>query len=283
MGANKIGDIQELCQIAMPSHGLITNIGHAHLEGFGNFEGVLRGKTELYDFLIKNNGIAFINSDDRILSKMAERFSHHKAVLYGKNSTHHVLENIPQSSHVKFKDKTGKLYQTHLVGEYNFSNIQAAQAIGYFFGISVADACDNICNYIPNNHRSQLVKGKTNHILVDAYNANPSSMLSAITAFDQNTKSHKTVILGDMLELGRHTITKHQEIIDLVKKSQIHQIILCGKNFGKVKKTTAMLHFETTEELKKWMKDHPIQKSYILMKGSRGMKLEKLIDTLQNQ
>lgn len=282
MGANKIGDIAELCQIAEPSHGFITNIGYAHLEGFGGFEGVLRGKTELYDFLLKNKGTVFINSEDDILSNMAKRFPVDKLQLYGAKSELHFLEFIPHNTFVKFKTLEGKTYETALIGKYNFSNIQVAQMMGHFFNISITDTCEAIVNYVPQNNRSQIIEGKTNRILADAYNANPSSMQSALENFAKSPEPHKMVILGDMFELGTYALQKHQEVIDFLKDIRIQQVILCGKNFGKAKQNQHILHFDTTSELKEWLNENPIQNTYILLKGSRSMGLESLIEVLKN-
>ncbi len=281
MGANKIGDIAELCQIAEPTHGFITNIGYAHLEGFGSLEGVLRGKTELYDFLLKNQGTVFINSEDEILANMARRFPAQKLQLYGAKSESHFLEIIPNSTLVKFKTLEGKIYETALTGKYNFSNIQTAQIIGHFFGISTEKTSEAIAKYIPENNRSQLIEGKTNRILADAYNANPSSMRSALENFDKSPAPHKTVILGDMFELGTYALEKHTELIDFLKDSQIQKVILCGKIFGKALQNRDILHFESTSQLNEWLHQNPIQNSYILLKGSRGMGLEILIEVLK--
>jgi len=285
MGANKIGDIAELCQIAQPSHGLITNIGHAHLEGFGGFEGVLRGKTELYDFLLKNSGTVFINSEDDILSNMAHRFPSDKLRLYGAKSNFHHLELIQSQPFVKIKSKTDTIYETSLTGKYNFSNMQTAQAIGAFFDIPIEQSCQTIASYVPENNRSQVVSGKTNQILADAYNANPSSMRLAIENFAQLNTKYKVVILGDMFELGKYALEKHQEIIDYMTTTPINLALFCGENFAQVTPKTLSnqksLSFKTKAELTKWIETNPPKNAFILLKGSRGMALESLLSILK--
>ncbi len=285
MGANKIGDINELCQIAQPSHGLITNIGHAHLEGFGGFEGVLRGKTELYDFLLKNSGTVFINSEDDILSNMAHRFSSNKGQLYGAKSNFQHLELVQSQPFVKIKTKTGMIYETSLTGKYNFSNMQTAQAVGTFFDIPIEQICQAIASYIPENNRSQVVFGKTNQILADAYNANPSSMKLTIENFAQLNDKYKIVILGDMFELGKYALEKHQEIVDYVAKTPIDLALFCGENFAQtIPKTLSnqkSLNFKTKAELTKWIQANPPENASILLKGSRGMALESLLSILK--
>ena len=278
MGANKIGDIRELCEIAEPTHGLITNIGKAHLEGFGDFEGVLRTKTELYQYLIANGGRVFINSANPLLANMAKRFV--DPVLYPGRDDFYPCELVDANPFVRFQTREGKIHSTKILGAYNFENIASALTVGRFFGVEEEKAIQSICRYIPSNMRSQLVEKRSNLILLDAYNANPSSMEEAITAFGKMSgKKHKMVILGDMFELGREEIGEHRKIGSLVHPLRIDKVCLTGKLMRHALETApGALYFPDPFSLRNWLQDSRLEDYLILIKGSRGMKLEGLVD-----
>lgn len=277
MGANKLGDIRELCAIAEPTHGLITNIGKAHLEGFGDFEGVLRAKTELYQYLIHSNGKVFINSGNPILLNMAKRFN--DPVLYsGKHDFHH-CRFLEANPFVTFETSDGKTHTTKMLGEYNFENIATALAVGKYFGVEEEKAVEAVCKYIPSNMRSQLIEKRSNLILMDAYNANPSSMEEAIKAFGNMTgRKNKMIILGDMFELGKSEIEEHRKLGELVNKLDIDKVCFTGELIKyALEKAPRALYFPDPFSLRNWLQDSHLEDYLILIKGSRGMKMEGLV------
>lgn len=280
MGANKQGDIQELCEIAEPTHGFITNIGKAHLEGMGGPEGVLKTKTELFQHLRANMGTVFINSQDSILSNMAMRFIN--PVMYPAKGDYCEVEFIGADPFVKFKvEGDDRDHLSSLIGAYNFGNIATAITIGKFFGVDMDKAVEAVVNYKPSNMRSQLLEKRSNLIILDAYNANPSSMEVAINTFGQMTgKKYKMVILGDMYELGDSTIEEHKKLGELVSKHNFDKICFTGKHI-QVALTTApirSLYFPDPFSFRNWLQDSKLEDHLILIKGSRGMKLEGLVD-----
>jgi len=278
MGASKIGDIHELCEIAAPTHGLITNIGRAHLEGFGNFDGVLRTKTELYQYLIDHQGTAFINTANPILSNLAKRFEN--PVLYPEAGSFFECTLVEANPFVKFQTADGTRHSTKMLGAYNFGNIASALTVGKYFGISEEAAIAAIAEYIPSNMRSQLIEKRSNMILLDAYNANPSSMEEAISAFGKMTgKKHKMIILGDMFELGQSEVEEHQKIGTLVSQLDIEKICFTGKLMQHALANAPRgLYFPDPFSLRNWLQDSRLEDYLILIKGSRGMKLEGLVD-----
>jgi UDP-N-acetylmuramoyl-tripeptide--D-alanyl-D-alanine ligase len=287
MGANRVGDIQELCAIAEPNFGLITNIGLAHLEGFGSFEGVLRAKSELYDHLLKKGGAAFINAQNPILHNMGKRFERSEnaeVIYYGTNDSYYHVEMLSASPYITYKTETGEIIKTKLLGAYNFDNILAALCIANYFGVSMASAHHAVANYSPTNNRSQVIEKEHNTIILDAYNANPSSMKVALENFEQMSVENKVVILGDMFELGKFSEEKHKEVIDLVWNMNFQQVFFCGQAFyssKNVSQSNKLFHFfETKEVLKQYLQDNMLKNSYLLIKGSRGMGLESLVEIL---
>jgi UDP-N-acetylmuramoyl-tripeptide--D-alanyl-D-alanine ligase len=278
MGANKIGDIRELCEIAEPTHGLITNIGKAHLEGFGSFDGVLRTKTELYQYLIANGGRVFINSTNPVLANMAKRFK--APILYPGPEDFYSCELVEANPFVSFQTRDGKIHSTKILGAFNFENIVAALTVGHFFGVEEEKAIQAVCQYIPSNMRSQLVEKRSNLILLDAYNANPSSMEQAIGAFGKMSgKKHKMIILGDMYELGSEEIGEHRKIGELVNSLKIDKVCLTGKLMQHALiSAPGALYFPDPFSLRNWLQDSRLEDYLILIKGSRGMKLEGLVD-----
>ena len=270
MGANHPKEINFLSEIAQPNFGIITNIGKAHLEGFGGYEGVIKTKSELYQYIDKTNGKLFVNSDDDLLlslSKNSER------IKYGKNS-----ELISANPLLEFKFKNTHI-STNLIGSYNFYNLSAACCVGDFFGVSIDNCKSAIESYIPSNNRSQIERSeKGNTLILDAYNANPSSMLVAIQSFEKIKAKKKIAILGDMLELGDDSLKEHQLITEELVKRNFHLVLLVGNEFKQTKNN--FLYFENTNQIKNWIQNNPIQNSTVLLKGSRGIRLESLIEFL---
>lgn len=279
MGANKPGDIKELCDIAEPTHGFITNIGRAHLEGMGGPEGVLRTKTELFQFLRENQGTVFINSQDPILANLAKRFE--KPVLYPAKGDFCEVEFVEANPFVKFKAEGVEGEQlSSLIGAYNFGNIANALTIGKFFGVPMQQAVQAVVDYQPSNMRSQLVEKRSNLIILDAYNANPSSMEVAIRTFGQMTgRTHKMIILGDMFELGDHAESEHRRLGEIVSEYPIDKVCFTGKLIvSALEKAPKALYFPDPFSLRNWLEDSKLEDYLILVKGSRGMKLEGLVD-----
>ena len=282
MGASHPGDIKELVEIAEPNYGLITNVGKAHLQGFGSFEGVMRTKAELYDFLLAHNGTIFRNADNPYLQKMLEdskirRFENLKI----KNHQSSIINH--QSSIVHYS--TGTMPEgTHLVGNYNSENIQAAICVGKYFGVPEDQALAAIRAYIPSNNRSQFMKTERNTVVVDAYNANPTSMTAAIEAFDKskiiNQKSQmpKAYILGAMRELGDYSHLEHQNIVNMLLERKADKVLLVGEEY---KETTAPYPvFDNVDALYEYLQNNPVSGCHILLKGSRSNQLEKIIPLL---
>ena len=279
MGANKQGDIQELCEIAEPTHGFITNIGLAHLEGMGGPEGVLKTKTELFQFLRESKGTVFINSQDPTLANLAKRFEN--PVLYPAKGDFCEVSFVDANPFVKFMVEGVEGEQlSSLIGGYNFGNIANALAIGKFFGVPMESAAAAIINYKPENMRSQLVEKRSNLIILDAYNANPSSMEVAIRTFGQMTgKKHKMVILGDMFELGDHAESEHRRLGEIVSGYPIDKVCFTGKlTVFALEKAPKALYFPDPFSFRVWLQDSQLEDYLILIKGSRGMKLEGLVN-----
>lgn len=269
MGANHEGEIATLCQIASPNVGLITNVGYAHLEGFGSFEGVVKTKGELYDFLQSSGGVALYNSDEENLSAMVDQRAAMKAVGY-----HISFDEIGDIDGCLAFKYDGKKYVTQLVGGYNIYNIGAAMEVGKMYGIEPEVALEAICTYKPTNNRSQVLKTERNNLFMDAYNANPSSMNEAVSNFAKLDRPHKIVILGDMKELGSFSEEQHRKIAKLAHNSGFDAAFLVGEEFAKVDPSA----FANVEQLIPHLTN--IDNSSILIKGSRGMKMESLTDYL---
>lgn len=280
MGANKQGDIKELCDIAEPTHGFITNIGKAHLEGMGGPEGVLKTKTELFQHLRENKGTVFINSQDTILANMAKRFE--DPILYPAKGDFCEVEFVEANPFVKFKvEKDKTIHTSALIGDYNFGNIATALCIGKYFEVPMNDAVEAVITYQPSNMRSQLMEKRNNLIILDAYNANPSSMEVAIRTFGNMTgKKYKMVILGDMYELGDSTEEEHRKLGELLNQFPFDKICLTGKHIQSAlaKAPISTLYFPDPFSFRNWLQDSKLEEYMILIKGSRGMKLEGLVE-----
>jgi UDP-N-acetylmuramoyl-tripeptide--D-alanyl-D-alanine ligase len=283
MGASHPGEIQQLSEITKPDFGLITNVGHAHLEGFGSFEGVIKTKGELYDFLRQKGGIIFINSGNKFLTGMSDNLKH---ITYGKTTETQlpfiagkIISRQPYMS-FEWKEQNNRyVVKTHLIGDYNLTNALAAVCIGRYFDVTSEQIKDAIENYIPQNNRSQLLKTQDNTLIIDAYNANPSSMKASLENFYLSEGTPKAVILGDMLELGNQSISLHAGIINLLRSYSLEKVLLCGKDFTATGKGDFTC-FDNVEELKIFLKNNPLSGYNILLKGSHGIHLEKIIDIL---
>lgn len=282
MGANHPGEIDFLCRIAEPDYGIITNVGKAHLEGFGSFEGVKQTKSELYRFVAQKGKGVFINMDNQHLMPLvpAKLPTHtyssktDKADLYGEKVGNDVLLVA------KILFEKGWLYvRSKLTGEYNLENILAAARIGLFFDLDPLEIQKGIETYQPSNNRSQILQKGTNTILLDCYNANPSSMEVSINNFLKIRQDGKIMILGDMLELGEYAQKEHQKVVDLIDDENCEKIILVGENFGATNAPEAFLKLQTIDELKDHLNVNvKLENKFILVKGSRGIQLEKLLN-----
>ena len=277
MGANHIGEIAALCEISQPTHGLITNIGKAHLEGFGSYEGVVRAKSELYHYLIQHDGIVFINSDDPLLKNMSKRIN--EPVFYNNPGDFYECKLLDVNPFVNFRTEAGGHVQTKLIGTYNFKNMAAALCVGKYFEVDATAANEAIANYIPQNNRSQIINTESNQIILDAYNANPVSMLAALENIDAMDHANKVVILGDMFELGNDTELEHEKIVEYVIQMSPTISIFCGKAFSKAATNYDVTsYFVDKAELDKYLNNNPIKDSLVLIKASRGMGLETLVE-----
>jgi UDP-N-acetylmuramoyl-tripeptide--D-alanyl-D-alanine ligase len=284
MGASHPGDIRDLAMIADPDYGIVTNVGRAHLEGFGSFEGVVRAKTEMYEYILRKRGRVFINQDDRTLLSVSKSL---KKIPYGYISRKDPLvggvltgSDPYVSLRWKHRERGEFNIKTHLVGDYNLMNALAAIAAGTYFDISPEEINGAIESYRPSNNRSQLLHTRYNLLVIDAYNANPSSMRAAIENFIISTSYPKALILGDMLELGEQSAALHAEILQLVGTGKVESVLLCGSRFGLAAAGKGYRCFADVEELKDYLDLHPLQGYNILVKGSHGMHLETIMEKL---
>lgn len=281
MGANHFKDIEELCLIAEPNYGIITNIGKAHLEGFGSFEGVLKTKKELYESIEKNKGTIVVNGDDPVL--MGNLPQNIGAVSYGTNNEFTNGELIALTPFVMMKwknsDFESEVLETKMVGSYNFYNYLAAATFGCLFDVPRKDISDAIVSYQPNNKRSQVQKSEHNTLILDCYNANPSSMKTALESFAMMAPENKIFIIGDMRELGNDSLEEHAKILELVKKLEIKGYTV-GEEFGKIQSSNVLKHFTDSIQIKTFLEQNPVEDHLIILKGSRGIKLEILEEVL---
>ena len=286
MGANHKGEIKALCEIAEPTHGVITNIGKAHLEGFGGLEGVKKGKSELYSYLANNNGVAFINRDEPFLEELADPLKH--KIFYVESQSPDVFVADLEIKLIKtqpflvgefLSDSNSKISVTSaLVGKYNFGNMMTAIALGKYFKVPGKDIKTAIEGYIPQNNRSELKKIGSNRFILDAYNANPTSTTAALENFSKIKASNKIVVLGDMLELGPYANKEHREIIDYLSVLNTKEVYLVGPTYQSVIRSSDKVNSsKDVEELKKKLKSNKFEDCLVLLKGSRGIGLEKLL------
>ncbi|MCM1035435.1 MAG: UDP-N-acetylmuramoyl-tripeptide--D-alanyl-D-alanine ligase [Paludibacter sp.] len=293
MGASHPKDIQELVDIAEPNYGLITNVGTGHLLGFGDFETIMQTKAELYDYLKAHGGHIFRNTDNTYLAQMAT--AHYYDGILPEQAEAGTCYSLQQPADVRghidactpflqmdmhTADNQSEQINTQLVGYYNAENITAAVCVGLYFGISLHDACDAVARYCPRNNRSMLRQTLHNRIIVDAYNANPTSMRAAINNFIQMDMSRheQVLLLGDMLELGIESRKLHQEIVDLLNKHGFKQVYLVGDEFGNTQHTYPW--FRNAKALQEYLQCHPIENKLILLKGSHSMHMETVLETL---
>jgi UDP-N-acetylmuramoyl-tripeptide--D-alanyl-D-alanine ligase len=278
MGANHQKEIELLCQIAEPTHGLITNVGKAHLEGFGGELGVRKGKGELYDFLATSGGTVFVNVGNQILNDMAAERVFANRIDYLNDTLPTLIEESP---FVVYQSADKQAIKTHLNGRYNYENMAAALKIGDCFGVTSTAANEAVANYNPTNNRSQFVEKGTNQILMDAYNANPSSMLVAIRYFAKMEAVRKMVILGDMFELGDEAAAEHLALGRLIAEANFDVVILAGPLMHHaLPALPKAYYFPDKFSLHNWIVDNPQQNTNILIKGSRGMGLETVLPYL---
>jgi len=279
MGANHQKEIEFLCEIAQPDYGYITNFGKAHLEGFGGVEGVIQGKSEMYHYLSKNDKLAFVNLDDPI---QVEKTKDLKSFSFGvnKNECDVNIDNIKANPFVAVSYLHNTI-NTHLIGLYNANNINVAIAIGVYFKVMNQDIKEAIESYIPENNRSQLMTRGTNEIILDAYNANPSSMKAAIENFLLLDKKNKALFLGDMFELGSESLAEHKGVLDLLISQEEIDCYFIGKDFylNKVSKPN-FFFFENFENFSEDIKNKKFDNNIILIKGSRGMALERALELI---
>jgi len=281
MGANHVGENEFLCTIAKPNFGVVTNNGKDHLEGFGSLEGVALSNSELYYYLLKNNGIAFVNIHDEWLIRMARQLENkitYAANFEGRNleATHSCFASNLQPN-IEFVLNEINI-ESRLSGDYNFDNIMVAVAMGLYFGLSAEQIKKGIENYVPSNNRSEVLKKGSNTIFLDAYNANPSSMEVSIKNFAAMPFSNKIVILGDMFELGKYAEEEHQNLVNLCSSLGLTNVYLCGDQFKNTK--NSYLTFSSTALCKQYLNENKIFNANVFMKGSRGMKLETLLDVI---
>lgn len=285
MGASHPGDIKTLVETVEPTCGLITNVGKAHLQGFGSFEGVMRTKGELYDYLHANHCEVFANLDNPYLEKMREHAGITEAIYYGQSedakiTTRGELIDCTPFLHFRWQSGNGQWYEvkTHLIGAYNLDNMLAAIAVGVRFGIAPELISEALANYIPSNNRSQLDVTAHNKLIVDAYNANPTSMAAALQNFSLIPNEHKMAILGDMRELGEASMEEHQKMVELMAEKQLGTVWLVGEEFGKTQ--CNFRKFKDVEEVKSEIAKMQPRGYYILIKGSNGIHLAQLKELL---
>ena len=277
MGANHHKEIELLCEIAKPDYGYITNFGKAHLEGFGSLEGVIEAKTEMYRYLKSKKNTVFINFNDKKQRNHSEGINRYTFGGEGQDCTIKLLD----ASNEVLLSYQNTTIQSHLIGHYNYTNIAASIAIGEFFNVTAQNIKAAIENFIPANNRSQLIEKGTNSIILDAYNANPSSMMAALENFIQSQGNQKTVFLGDMFELGPDAEKEHQNIVSYLENNYKGTCYLVGENFNKTTVNFSTIYkFKTFEELKTSLVKTMITNQYVLIKGSRGMALERVLKYL---
>jgi UDP-N-acetylmuramoyl-tripeptide--D-alanyl-D-alanine ligase len=284
MGANHTGEITRLCRITQPDYGLLTNIGKAHLEGFGSLEGVKKAKGELYDYLDERGGLVFCNADDPVLQQMVSGLRT-GIVYYGRAEeavcSAEILSADPYLSlHLEMAGGTSMEVETSLTGTYNLDNILAAVCIGLHFRIPPAGLQRVLTGWAPLNNRSQRIETPDNILIMDAYNANPTSMIAALENFSLQSHPGKTVILGDMLELGTGELASHREILDYVLEMDCTDVFLVGPVFSGMQRPAGVKAFENVGELESWLTRNPLKNRLILLKASRGIGLERIREKL---
>lgn len=278
MGANHVGEIKELCEMVRPNYGILTNVGHAHLEGFGSFENVLVTKKALYAAVERQNGRLFVNADDELLLNESRAIPR---TTYGSHpNSDHRVQLFGESLQLQFKWK-GNILKTALFGHYNLSNAAVAVAVGVYFQVEDQKIVQALEDYQPTNNRSQMISGPNNEIIMDAYNANPDSMKAAVGFFHEVPFNQKALVLGDMLELGEFEEESHREMLLDIGKLSFDRVFLVGQAFYRLKEEFPhFLFFLNSEDCQHYLQEHPMKAYKILLKGSRGIQLELLKDSL---
>jgi UDP-N-acetylmuramoyl-tripeptide--D-alanyl-D-alanine ligase len=279
MGANHLNEIAGYCEYAQPNYGLITNIGKAHLEGFGSEENVKKGKGELFQYLKNHEGTVFVNTDDPAVFDLSKPINN--SIFYGSKSENvkGVIEKNDPFIEVKIEGEKPFTIQTNLVGAYNLPNVLAAVCVGKYFKIENEKIKSAIENYQPSNSRSQLIQTGSNSIILDAYNANPGSMKAAIENFAKMKGDKKILLLGSMMELGNDSKKEHADIVSLIDQNKWHVVALVGKNFKEIK--SSYTNFENSLQARDWLRNEKVENAQILIKGSRSMQMEKVLEALQ--
>lgn len=283
MGASHIGEIRTLCLVAKPDYGIITNIGTAHIEGFGSVEGVARAKAELFEYLHKVNGIALYNDKDILLTEKIFRYINRAVPFSDPAGSDLIIDLVPSDLYLRmsvtYLHQTYNL-STHLFGNYNLENVRAAIASGLFLGVEINDIIDAVEKYQPANNRSQIKVTKNNTLICDSYNANPVSMSLALDSFSFLKADHKIVILGDMLELGDKSEEEHLKVLKMLQSYRADKFLLVGPEFKKISPKSGFKTFENADKLMEFLKSKPVYGHTILIKGSRGIRLERIYDLL---
>ena len=277
MGASHPGDIDELTNIGEPNYGIITNIGRAHLRDFGGYEGVIKTKNEMYQYIGAHNGILFVNKNNELLMSLANNIN---KVTYGTGNDADVKGKMLSANPYLSVEWNGYKIDTQLVGDYNFENVLAAICVGKYFKVAENDIVEALSSYCPTNNRSQVIETGKNRVVMDAYNANPTSMTYSIKNFRNICKDDNLLILGDMLELGEESQQEHQTIVKLLQELKFKNVCLVGEEFSKVSEHSKFSTFENVEALIEYLATHPVSGFDILVKGSNGIHLNKIIDSL---
>ncbi|MFL5754135.1 MAG: UDP-N-acetylmuramoyl-tripeptide--D-alanyl-D-alanine ligase [Bacteroidia bacterium] len=282
MGANHQGEIDLLCRIADPDYGIITNVGKAHLEGFGGIEGVIKGKSELYRYILEKKGKIFVHGDDEVLNGL---LPNNDKITYGTKKLYDVIGKLNEKAEqVEFAWKTrytapqlkdAPFLKTQLVGIYNYYNLLCAACVGITFRVEEQQINEALTSYVPSNMRSQLLRTAYNTLILDYYNANPSSMSAAIENFSKMNAANKMLVLGDMLELGEDTVKEHQHILDLLREKQLENYVLVGPVFNSISREKS---FTDSDKAYTYLKQLHLKENTILIKGSRGIKLENVLE-----
>lgn len=277
MGASHPGDIDELTNIGEPDFGMITNIGRAHLRDFGGYEGVVKTKNEMYQYIAAHKGLLFVNKDNELLMSLADTIN---KVTYGTGNDADIRGRMLSANPYLTVEWNGQNIGTQLVGDYNFENVMAAICVGTYFKVPANDIAEALSGYCPTNNRSQVIETGKNRVIMDAYNANPTSMGHAIRNFRNICKDDNLLILGDMRELGDESEQEHKTIIELIKELGFEKVYLVGPEFSKVSGNSMFSSFDSVEELAQYLQQHPVSGKDILVKGSNGVHLNKVIDSL---
>ena len=277
MGASHPRDINELTGIGEPNYGMITNIGRAHLRDFGGYEGVIKTKNEMYQYIAAHKGLLFVNKDNELLMDLSKSIN---KVTYGTSNDADIQGKLLSANPYLSVEWNGKKIDTQLVGDYNFENVMAAICIGTYFNVAANDIVEALSSYRPTNNRSQVIETARNRVVMDAYNANPTSMSHSIKNFRNICKSDNLLILGDMRELGNESGQEHKNILELLKELRFENVYLVGEEFQRVAENSKFSTFINVEELAQYLQQHPVSGRDILVKGSNSIHLNKIIDSL---